>query len=67
VAITGLDVYASGKHEDGNHGSALTAVYCYLSRCISSQRVDFDVSSAWAHVKLAGFALWPIGKMIVPA
>ncbi len=21
---------------------------------------------AWAHVKLAGIALWPIGKMIVP-
>ncbi|HEX6842531.1 MAG TPA: YccF domain-containing protein [Stellaceae bacterium] len=22
---------------------------------------------AWAHVKLAGLALWPIGKMIVPS
>ena len=22
---------------------------------------------AWAHLKLAGFALWPIGKTIVPA
>jgi len=22
---------------------------------------------AWAHMKLAGLALWPIGKMIVPA
>ncbi len=22
---------------------------------------------AWAHIKLAGIALWPIGKMIVPA
>ena len=22
---------------------------------------------AWAHVKLAGLALWPIGRMIVPA
>ena len=22
---------------------------------------------AWAHVKLAGLALWPIGKIIVPA
>jgi uncharacterized membrane protein YccF (DUF307 family) len=22
---------------------------------------------AWAHLKLAGMALWPIGKMIVPA
>jgi uncharacterized membrane protein YccF (DUF307 family) len=22
---------------------------------------------SWAHVKLAGIALWPIGKMIVPA
>ena len=21
---------------------------------------------AWAHLKLAGMALWPIGKMIVP-
>ena len=21
---------------------------------------------AWAHVKLAGLALWPIGKMIAP-
>ena len=25
------------------------------------------ISFAWAHVKLAGLALWPIGKMIVPA
>ena len=25
------------------------------------------VPFAWAHVKLAGLALWPIGKMIVPA
>ena len=22
---------------------------------------------AWAHLKLAGIALWPIGKVIVPA
>jgi uncharacterized membrane protein YccF (DUF307 family) len=22
---------------------------------------------AWAHLKLAGLALWPIGKVIVPA
>jgi uncharacterized membrane protein YccF (DUF307 family) len=22
---------------------------------------------AWAHLKLAGLALWPIGKMIVPS
>ena len=22
---------------------------------------------AWAHLKLAGLALWPIGRMIVPA
>jgi uncharacterized membrane protein YccF (DUF307 family) len=22
---------------------------------------------AWTHVELAGLALWPIGKMIVPA
>ena len=22
---------------------------------------------AWAHLKLAGLALWPIGKIIVPA
>ncbi len=22
---------------------------------------------AWAHLKRAGIALWPIGKMIVPA
>ena len=22
---------------------------------------------AWAHLKLAGIALWPVGKMIVPA
>ena len=25
------------------------------------------IPSAWAHVKLAGIALWPIGKVIVPA
>ena len=25
------------------------------------------VPFAWAHLKLAGIALWPIGKMIVPA
>jgi uncharacterized membrane protein YccF (DUF307 family) len=22
---------------------------------------------AWAHLKLAGLALWPIGKIVVPA
>ncbi|MFM8750349.1 YccF domain-containing protein, partial [Rhabdaerophilum sp.] len=22
---------------------------------------------AWAHLKLAGLALWPVGKMIVPS
>ena len=25
------------------------------------------LSFAWAHLKLAGIALWPIGKVIVPA
>src|ERR1700709_2222802 len=25
------------------------------------------IPSAWAHLKLAGIALWPIGKVIVPA
>src|SRR6266849_902985 len=26
-----------------------------------------DIPFAWAHLKLAGIALWPIGKVIVPA
>src|ERR1700682_2295116 len=26
----------------------------------------FGLPFAWAHLKLAGIALWPIGKMIVP-
>ena len=26
-----------------------------------------SIPFAWAHLKLAGLALWPIGKIVVPA
>jgi uncharacterized membrane protein YccF (DUF307 family) len=34
-----------------------------LARAITIVGIPF----AWAHLKLAGIALWPIGKVIVPA
>src|ERR1700674_1626159 len=33
----------------------------------NSPRRHDSRNPAWAHLKLAGIALWPIGKMIVPA
>ena len=29
--------------------------------------VTIGIPFAWAYVKLAGLALWPIGKIIIPA
>ncbi len=43
--------------------SALSILLNLLLLTISIIGIPF----AWAHLKLAGMALWPIGKMIVPA
>lgn len=40
-------------------GHAVTAVLLAVT--------IIGIPFAWAHLKLAGLALWPIGKMIVPA
>jgi uncharacterized membrane protein YccF (DUF307 family) len=40
-------------------GHLITAV---LLACTS-----IGIPFAWAHLKLAGLAIWPIGKTIVPA
>ena len=42
---------------------ALGHLICALGFAITIIGLPF----AWAHLKLAGLALWPIGKMIVPA
>jgi uncharacterized membrane protein YccF (DUF307 family) len=39
----------------------------HLATAIALALTIIGVPFAWAHLKLAGLALWPIGKMIVPA
>jgi uncharacterized membrane protein YccF (DUF307 family) len=41
------------------HGHHITAVLWAVT--------NIGLPFAWAHLKLAGIALWPIGKVIVPA
>ena len=38
----------------------------HLHHRVSSALTIIGIPFAWAHLKLAGIALWPIGKMIVP-
>ena len=40
-------------------GHVVTAILCAVT--------IVGIPFAWAHLKLAGIALWPIGKVIVPA
>jgi uncharacterized membrane protein YccF (DUF307 family) len=40
-------------------GHLVTALLCAIT--------IIGIPFAWAHLKLAGIALWPIGKVIVPA
>jgi uncharacterized membrane protein YccF (DUF307 family) len=40
-------------------GHVVTAILCAVT--------IIGIPFAWAHLKLAGIALWPIGKVIVPA
>ena len=40
-------------------GHLITAIFLAIT--------IIGIPFAWAHLKLAGLALWPIGKMIVPA
>jgi uncharacterized membrane protein YccF (DUF307 family) len=42
---------------------ALAHLFTALKLAITIVAIPF----AWAHLKLAGLALWPIGKVIVPA
>jgi uncharacterized membrane protein YccF (DUF307 family) len=39
----------------------------HLITAIALALTIIGIPFAWAHLKLAGLALWPIGKMIVPA
>jgi uncharacterized membrane protein YccF (DUF307 family) len=39
----------------------------HLATAIFLAITIIGIPFAWAHLKLAGIALWPIGKMIVPA
>jgi uncharacterized membrane protein YccF (DUF307 family) len=39
----------------------------HLLTAIALAITIIGIPFAWAHLKLAGLALWPIGKMIVPA
>jgi uncharacterized membrane protein YccF (DUF307 family) len=41
---------------------ALAHLFTALMLAITIVAIPF----AWAHLKLAGLALWPIGKVIVP-
>jgi uncharacterized membrane protein YccF (DUF307 family) len=39
----------------------------YLITAVMLAITIIGIPFAWAHLKLAGLALWPIGKVIVPA
>jgi len=39
---------------------------CHLITAVALAITIVGLPFAWAHLKLAGIALWPIGKMIVP-
>ena len=39
----------------------------HLATAVLLALTIIGIPFAWAHLKLAGIALWPIGKMIVPA
>jgi uncharacterized membrane protein YccF (DUF307 family) len=39
---------------------------CHLFNAVVLAITIIGLPFAWAHLKLAGLALWPIGKMIVP-
>ena len=39
---------------------------CHLVTAVLLAITIIGIPFAWAHLKLAGIALWPIGKMIVP-
>jgi uncharacterized membrane protein YccF (DUF307 family) len=39
----------------------------HIATAIALAVTIIGIPFAWAHVKLAGIALWPIGKVIVPA
>jgi len=40
--------------------------FCHVVTAIALAITIVGLPFAWAHLKLAGIALWPIGKMIVP-
>jgi len=48
-------------------GNVLWLALAHLVTAIMLAVTIVGIPFAWAHVKLAGLALWPIGKMIVPA
>jgi len=58
--------FTSAKKKKPRRAGGVWEVY---NRHKEAQRLSGGVGIpfAWAHVKLAGLALWPIGKMIVPA
>ena len=39
----------------------------HLAVAIALAITIIGIPFAWAHLKLAGFALWPIGRVVVPA
>ena len=43
----------------------IALAHCLLALCLAVTIIG--IPFAWAHLKLAGLALWPIGKMIVDA
>ena len=47
-------------------GGAWMAVGWVIAAVIMAITI-IGIPFAWAHLKLAGIALWPIGKAIVPA
>jgi uncharacterized membrane protein YccF (DUF307 family) len=69
---TGVDDVGSGAF--GMIGNVIWFVLAgwwlalgHLLTAIALAITIIGIPFAWAHLKLAGLALWPIGKMIVPA
>jgi uncharacterized membrane protein YccF (DUF307 family) len=60
----------SGRHDIGTGPLGLAGWWLALGHLITSIMLAVTIIGipfAWAHLKLAGIALWPIGKVIIPA
>jgi len=48
-------------------GAGQWLALAHLITAVALSITIIGIPFAWAHLKLAGIALWPIGKIIVPS